>query len=133
MLVRPLTRASRAIRVVYSTSSTTFVAPVRAWRTAFRGFAGKSDAAGGGTGDELMSDGESQLHEPHLGNPPKSSQLFGPSLFPVQDPEAEPRFLEMVKMNFDQAAKHSTVSDGCPVRRLDDRSHGANARQNRVH
>uniref|UniRef100_A0A7S1CA73 Glutamate dehydrogenase n=1 Tax=Bicosoecida sp. CB-2014 TaxID=1486930 RepID=A0A7S1CA73_9STRA len=46
------------------------------------------------------------------GNEPPSSQLFGPSLFPVQDPEAEPRFLEMVKMNFDTAARHSGMDEG---------------------
>ena len=31
---------------------------------------------------------------------------------PVEDPEREPRFLEMVKLNFDKAAKYTTIDQG---------------------
>jgi hypothetical protein len=37
--------------------------------------------------------------------------LAAPKHGPVQDADAEPRFLEMVKMHFDKAAKFTNVSD----------------------
>ena len=37
---------------------------------------------------------------------------YFPMTGPVKDPNAEPRFLEMVQLNFDEAAKHVNVGAG---------------------
>lgn len=37
---------------------------------------------------------------------------YFPKTGPVMDPTQEPRFLEMVKLNFDAAAKHTGLGDG---------------------
>jgi len=42
----------------------------------------------------------------------RSMATYHPNTGPVTDPGVEPRFLEMVKMNFDKAAKHTGMDPG---------------------
>ena len=52
------------------------------------------------------------LHATVVAEAPKKRVGKDSSFGPVDDPEVEPRFLEMVKMFFDQAAALTNIEDG---------------------